>query len=56
VLWQPNIDEVAFHRDYLVKKRLGGGGFGTAFLIVGRTGYNKDKAFVAKFNQKACYG
>jgi len=56
VLWQPQNNEADFHRNYLVQKRLGGGGFGTAYLVIGRWGYNKDKAFVAKFNQRAAKG
>jgi len=56
VLWQPENTEEDFNRNYLKKKQLGSGGFGTAWLVIGREGFNKDKAFVAKFNQKASRG
>ena len=56
VLWQPQNDEAAFNLNYIVKKQLGAGGFGTAHLVIGQKGFNKDKAFVAKFNQKADKG
>jgi len=42
--------------NYTVKKQLGAGGFGTAHLVIGKNGLKKDKAFVAKFNQKADKG